>query len=501
MFQFYYIMYLILRNHKWKIFMLFCLLYLKKHYKYILFYIYSKTKNGHAMIEDKKEKAKSIIEKELFRTSFKHNFYSIPSQGIEEVYMNEILMDRKNNVNSRISGCLYICDTDLEKKVQKINNNYLFSNPLHPDIYPDLIKMESEVIKMVGKLFYMPKKGGGNITTGGTESTILALKAYKKMYKSKSWLNLFKPEVLCTRTVHAAVNKACELLDLKIVYVELDEDYIMDLNDLYWKISERTCVIIGSAPCFSYGLMDPIREIGKMAKYYKIPFHVDACLGGFITQYDAHLKLSFEDNIQSISVDPHKYGLTPKGSSILLWKNRSMKKHQYFITEDWTGGLYASVSLPGSRVGSQIATTWATLLYNGNSKYEDMSSKIKNTTIDFAEQLRDVYNFQVIGWPNVNVVAFYNSKYSVGQLSKYLKRQNWNINILQNPMCLHICITPKNLKYIDLLLDALKKFNEELIEENNDEDITAIYGMSAEIPDKSIIKNLVNYYLDMTTNI
>lgn len=494
-------MYLILRNHKWKIFMMFCLLYLKKHYKYTLFYFYSKTNKGKKMIGDKTEMAKNIIQKKLFRTTFAHTINKIPSTGITQKYMSEILMDRKNNLITRVSGCLYICDTELENKIKEINNKYLFSNPLHPDIYPDLIKMESEVIQMVGRLFDMPQEGGGNITTGGTESTILALKAYKKMYKSKSWFNIFKPEVLCTRTVHAAVNKACELLDLKMVYVDLDENHIMDLSDLYWKISERTCVIIGSAPCFSYGLMDPIIQIGEIANYHKVPFHVDACLGGFITQYDAHLKISFEDNIQSISVDPHKYGLTPKGSSILLWKDRSMKKHQYFIAEDWTGGLYASVSLPGSRVGSQIATTWATLLYNGNYKYSEMSSKIKNSTIDFSEQLREVDNFQVIGWPNVNVVAFYNNKYSIGQLSKYLKRQNWNINILQNPICLHICITPKNIQYIDLLLSALKNFNKEPVEENNDDDITAIYGMSAEIPDKSIIINLVNYYLDMTTNI
>ena len=130
-----------------------------------------------------------------------------------------------------------------------------------------------------------------------------------------------------------------------------------------------------------------------------------------------------------------------------------------------------------------------------------MARKIKNKTISFAEELREIENFEVIGWPNVNVVAFKNTKYSIGQLSKYLKRQNWNINILQNPICLHICLTPKNVKYIDMLLLALKKFNQEPINENNDEDITAIYGMAAEIPDKSIIKSLVNYYLDMTTNI
>ena len=265
--------------------------------------------------------------------------------------------------------------------------------------------------------------------------------------------------------------------------------------------SSQTCVIIGSAPCFPYGLMDPISEIGKLAKEHKIPFHVDACLGGFITQYDVNLKISFEDNIQSISVDPHKYGLAPKGSSVLLWKDREMKKYQYFVAADWTGGLYASVSLPGSRVGSQIATTWAALLFNGNANYKAMSRKIKIKQLSFAEELRQIPNFEVIGWPNVNVVAFYNTKYSIGQLSKYLKRQNWNINILQNPICLHICITPKNVKYIDMLLLALTKFNDEPVNENKDDDMTAIYGMAAEIPDKNIITELVNYYLDMTTNI
>tara|TARA_B100000963_G_scaffold66501_1_gene54678 strand:+ start:4836 stop:6320 length:1485 start_codon:yes stop_codon:yes gene_type:complete len=494
-------MILSIQKHKWKFFLLICLFYFKKHYKYILFYLYSKTKKGHALIEDKKEKAKQIIKNDLFRTKFAHNYEKLPWYGIENEEMDKILTDRKNNVNSRISGCIYTCDVDLEFKIKNISNKFLYSNPLHPDIYPGLIKMESEVVKMVGHLFDLPKDGGGNITTGGTESTILALKAYKKMFNSKRWFKLFKPEVLCTKTVHAAVNKACELLDLKMVYVELDENNIMDINDLYWKITPQTCVIIGSAPCFPYGLIDPIKAIGELAKQYNVPFHVDACLGGFIIQYDVNLKLTFDDNIQSISVDPHKYGLAPKGSSLLLWKDRSMKKYQYFVAANWTGGLYASVSLPGSRVGSQIATTWAALLFNGNANYKAMSRKIKNKTIDFAEELRQIPNFKVIGWPNVNVVAFYNTKYSVAQLSKFLKRQNWNINILQNPLCLHICLTPKNVKYIDMLLVSLKKFNDEPINKNKDEDITAIYGMAAEIPDKSIITTLVNYYLDMTTNI
>ncbi len=494
-------MYFFLSKYKWKVLSLLFLLYLKRHYKYILFFLYSKTSKGKLVIKNKKDKAKKMIKNEIFRTEFEYNFFKIPETSINMSDMNLILNDRKNNVNSKMSGCLYICDTDLESKIQNINNKYLFSNPLHPDIYPDLIKMESEVVKMVGHLFDLPKQGGGNITTGGTESTILALKAYKKMYCSKRWLNVSRPEVLCTRTVHAAVNKACELLDLNIVYVDLDENYKMDLQDLYWKLSRNTCVIVASSPCFPYGITDPIKEIGKIAKEYDIPLHVDACLGGFITQYDNNLKISFQDNIQSISVDPHKYGLAPKGSSVLLWKDMLMKKYQYFVVSDWTGGLYASVSLPGSRVGSQIATTWAALLYNGNDNYRKMSVKIKNKTLEFARKLRHLDHFEVIGNPNVNVVAFYNTKYSVGQLNKYLKSKKWNLNILQYPICLHICITPKNIKYIDSLYSTLEKFNDEPVSENNDDDMTAIYGMATEIPDKSIITSLVNYYLHMTTNI
>ena len=130
-----------------------------------------------------------------------------------------------------------------------------------------------------------------------------------------------------------------------------------------------------------------------------------------------------------------------------------------------------------------------------------MSSNIKNKTIELAGKLRKLENFTVIGFPDVNVVAFYNTKYSITQLHKYLINKNWNLNILQNPICFHICITPKNIKYIDTLYSILVEFNKEPIEENAHDDITAIYGMATQIPDKSLIMGLINYYLDMTTNI
>ena len=133
-------------------------------------------------------------------------------------------------------------------------------------------------------------------------------------------------------------------------------------------------------------------------------------------------------------------------------KMKKMKHNQYFVVQDWTGGIYASTSLPGSRVGSQIATTWSTLLYHGYESYKNYSQKIIEKTEYLKNEISKIKTFHVIGNPNVNVVAFYSDTYSVGQLSEHLTSFLWNINILQNPICLHICITPKNIEACPLEL-------------------------------------------------
>jgi len=177
-----------------------------------------------------------------------------------------------------------------------------------------------------------------------------------------------------------------------------------------------------------------------------------------------------------------------------------MKRNQYFIVSDWTGGIYASVSLPGSRVGSQIATTWGSILYNGYQCYESIAKKIISKTIYLKHEIEKIDTFKVIGNPNVNVVAFYSTNYNVSQLIDYLSKHEWNLNILQNPLCIHICITPKNINSIENLIDLLKNILNEKIDESSS-NIASIYGISAKIPDKSIIDEIVESYLDLTTNI
>jgi len=300
------------------------LYFLYKKHKYLLYFIFSKTNSGKKYIKDKKSKAITTIKKSVFKTKWKNNFNTLTSKGLTEDDIKKLVLHRKKQTNNKISGTIYNNKESNKSIASFIYNQYLYSNPLHSDLFPELNKMESEIIKMIGSLFDLPKEGGGNLTTGGTESTICAIKAYKKYKEKTSWFTFGKLEVLTTKTGHAAINKACELLNLQLVYVNLNDDFTMDLNDLQRKISTNTCVVIASAPCFPYGIMDPINEIGVICKKNNVCFHVDACLGGFITQFSPILKISFSNNIDSISVDPHKFGYAPKGSSVLLWKSKEI---------------------------------------------------------------------------------------------------------------------------------------------------------------------------------
>lgn len=485
------------KYNKYKLILLLFLLYLKKNFKYLMFLFISSTTSGKDYIENEKQKAIKKIKNAVFKKKWSSNFKQLPIEGIEKNKLTTIVNLRTSKPNNKISGTIYNNKQSIVDISNYMFNLYQYSNPLHSDIYPELIKMESEIIDMVGNIFGLPKNGGGNLTTGGTESTILAIKAYKKYKLKNSFFNFGKLEVVTTKAGHAAINKACELLDLNLIYVKQTSDYKMDLNDLRNKISSKTCVVIASYPCYAYGTLDPVNEISKICKKNNVPLHVDACLGGFITQFSSKLKINF-DNIDSLSVDPHKFGYVPKGSSILLWRENKFRHDQYFIVSDWTGGIYASCSLPGSRVGSQIAITWAILLYNGYEYYKSMSDKIIQATLYLKKEINKIDSFYVLGNPEVNVVAFNSTKYSLSQIIDAFAIKKWNLNILQNPSALHICITPNNIKNINDFIVVLQvlAFQEK---KNIKNDMVSIYGMATKIDNTEIINDVISGYLDLTT--
>nr|CAD7445349.1 unnamed protein product [Timema bartmani] len=260
-----------------------------------------------------------------------------------------------------VSGAVYYFNTDLIKLLTDVYTLASYTNPLHPDIFPGVCKMEAEVVRMTANLFHGGPSSCGTMTTGGTESILMACKAYRD-YARSEW-GIKHPEIILPTTSHPAFDKAGLYFGIRITHTPVDPvHYKADINAMRRAISRNTILLVGSTPNFPYGTMDDIEEIAALGRQYNIPVHVDACLGGFLVIFmeQAGYKLPPFDfsvpGVTSISADTHKYGFAPKGSSVILYSEPKYRHHQFCVTTDWPGGVYGSPTVNGSRAGGKLAS-------------------------------------------------------------------------------------------------------------------------------------------------
>ncbi len=251
-----------------------------------------------------------------------------------------------------------------------------WTNPLHPDAFPGVRKMEAEIVRMACNIFRGGPDSCGTVTTGGTESIMLACKAYRDWARQVK--GIANPVIVVPTTAHAAFDKSADMLDIGIVHVPVDPiTQRVDVKAMARAITRNTCMLVGSAPQFAHGSVDDIRAIAAIGKRHNIPVHVDACLGGFLIGFMDEAGFPLEpfdfsvDGVTSISADTHKYGYAPKGSSVILYSASEYRHYQWFAVVDWPGGIYATSTIGGSRAGGIIAACWASLMHYGRdgSKY------------------------------------------------------------------------------------------------------------------------------------
>ncbi|KAF8561020.1 hypothetical protein P879_07609 [Paragonimus westermani] len=253
-----------------------------------------------------------------------------------------------------------------------------------------------------------PKESGledlaSKTTSGGTESIMLACLAYRQLARSKGIKNpimhvftffrgfvyecLSSVSRILPESAHAAFDKAAYYFNIDIVRIPVDPASLeVDINSMRRAITKDTCLLLGSAPGFPHGIIDPISEIAALGRQYDIPVHVDCCLGGFLLPFmeAADYPLQPFDfrvaGVTSISCDPHKYGFSSKGVSVILYRNKHLRSMQFFTQPDWPGGVYASPTFAGSRSGALIAVCWATMMYFGRQGYIESTRRIVKTT-------------------------------------------------------------------------------------------------------------------------
>jgi len=363
--------------------------------------------------------------------------------------------------------------------------------------------MEAEVVAMVLSLFSAPVDAVGVTTSGGTESILMALKAYRD-----SRPDIRYPEVITATSVHPAFDKGGQYFGIKIIHVGLDpKTFKLNLRELEDSINSNTIAIVGSAPGYPHGIIDDIPALSKIALKHRVGLHVDCCLGGYFlpfllksakaSQYGIEPFNFTLPGVTTISADLHKYGMAPKGTSVILFRTWELRRHMYFVFTEWPGGQYASPTIAGSRPGSLIAGAWAMLLYTGEKKYIENAEKIRQMVDEMKEGIRNIKGLKLIGDPRAMIVAWGSDEFDVFKLGDAMK--GWNLGIQQKPSTIHICVTPRHIaanitkNFLRDLENAVKQVRSN---PSAFKDKAPLYGIAASMPDRSVIKGFVTGVLD-----
>ena len=360
-----------------------------------------------------------------------------------------------------VSGSLYCGDHEHYHFLGEVFDLYSHANALQRDMYPSATKFEGEIIAMTSDLLH--GTGVGVVTGGGSESLITSLYSYREY--ARATRGVTSPNVVMPVTAHVALDKGAHWMNIEMRHAPVTSSYVADVAAMEALIDDQTIALVGSAGNYPHGLIDPIEEIAALAQSRGIGMHVDGCLGGWLLPWVERLGYEVPlwdfrvPGVTSISADTHKYGYALKGSSVLLYRDKELRKHQYFAFPDWPGGLYLSPGLAGSRSGGILASTWASLVATGESGYLAAAADIMRTAVAVRDGIRDgIPELEVIGDPTF-LIAFK----PAGDLDIYLVNdaliaQGWRMIALQFPPALHFCVTRPNTApgLADSFLEALR---------------------------------------------
>ncbi|KAL8940090.1 MAG: hypothetical protein Q9216_002999 [Gyalolechia sp. 2 TL-2023] len=450
-------------------------------------------------------------------------YLTLPKEGWTDQQVRSELdrleqLDHTRWEDGRVSGAVYHGGNDLIKVQSEAFERFMVANPIHPDVFPGVRKMEAEIVAMVLALFNAPPGAAGVATSGGTESILMAcLSAREKAYAERG---VTEPEMIIPDTAHAAFHKAAAYFRIKLHLVSCPPPtYAVSLKAVSRLINSNTILLVGSAPNFPHGVIDDIAGLSRLALRRRLPLHVDCCLGsflmpflwraGFPTQpFDFTLK-----GVTSISCDTHKYGFAPKGNSTLLYRTTALRTYQYFISPEWSGGVYGSIGIAGSRPGALIASCWASLMSIGEKGYIDAchsivgAAKKMETAIREHPALKD--DVKMMGKPLVSVIAFTSPTLNIYDIADSMSARGWHLNALQNPPGMHVAFTLPIVKVVDKLIEDLvavvedekEKERVRMVEGKGKKgqaqgDSAALYGVAGSLPDKSVVVQLAGGFLD-----
>lgn len=368
--------------------------------------------------------------------------------------------------SGRTFGYAYYAGPEAEKVTKEAYMRFLSENALDPRVYPSLVKFENDVVDMAREHLAGGEEVVGTFTSGGTESCMLAVKTARDFMLAKKGITA--PEMILPITVHAAFHKGAHYFGVKVVPVDVDpETFEADVDAVRAAVNENTVLIVGSAPSFAHGVIDPIEEMGRIAQENDVLLHVDACIGGFLLPYYRRLGREMRDwdfsvpGVSSISMDLHKYAYCAKGASVLMMRNKALREHQIFACAGWTGYSVVNTTMQSTKSGGPIAAAWATLNHIGDAGYLELAKKAKQATDTILDGVRSIPELKLMGDPVMSLLAFTSDEVDPFHIADEMKVRGWLIGAQlgfgPSKPNLHLTIGPSN---VDIADDFVKDLRE-----------------------------------------
>lgn len=367
----------------------------------------------------------------------------------------------------RVFSLAYYAGTEVHALADEALRLFGSANGLNADAFPSLRRFQSDVVRTVTDWLEAGPDAAGFMTSGGTESILLAVKAARE--RGRREFGIRSPNVVLPTSAHAAFEKACYYFGLESRRFPVRADWRADPDAMSDAMDDATVLVVASAPQYPQGVVDPVPDVAALAADRDVNCHVDACMGGVTLTFMERLGESVPPwnfrvpGVTSMSVDLHKYGYSAKGASVILYRDKKLRADQTFVTDNWLGGLYGSSGILGTKSGGPMAAAWAVLRYLGDDGYQQLTRRALDATRRIAEGIDSIDELELVTRPDTTLLSFRaasddrgRSPVDVYAVADELARDGWYVDRQAPPPSLHCTVNAVHDATADTFVAALR---------------------------------------------
>ena len=328
--------------------------------------------------------------------------------------------------------------------------------------FPSVNRMQDEVIDMALGLFNAPEGAQGFMTTGGTESIIQAVQTCRDWNRKERRQPALRGNIVAAETLHPAFDKAAKLMDLEVRRAPVGPDFRTDVAALEAIIDDDTIMLVGSAPCFPFGVIDPIAEIGKLAERRGLWLHVDACVGGYLAPFVRMIGREIPDfdfmvpAVSSISADLHKFGFCPKPASTVFYRTADKAQFHHFDFNSWPNGRFTTSTIVGTRPAGGVAAVWAAFQFMGVEGYKQIARDLMGFIDAYKAGIIDIPGLEIHGKPHLSIVAYGSHDVDVFRVAEIMSAKGWLPGLVQKPKGIHRMMSMIHAPSLDEYLSEVR---------------------------------------------